>query len=164
MTAANVRAEALRIAGTQADKKVRETSRNSGPEVDAYLRSVGLGPGFAWCTAFVHWCFDQGSAVCALDNPCPRTAGALALWDKHIGASLALVPGEADEVQPGDVFVIDHGHGLGHVGFIEGRKDDGSWWTIEGNTNPGGSREGDGVYRRTRRRDEITRGYLRIGG
>jgi hypothetical protein len=166
MTSANVRAEALRIAGTQADKKVRETSRNSGPEVDAYLRSVGLGPGYAWCAAFVHWCFDQGSAALALDNPCPRTAGALHLWDlcdPHMRDSESGA-GPFVPVQPGDVFVIDHGHGLGHVGFIESRKDDASWWTVEGNTNPGGSREGDGVYRRTRRRDEITRGYLRIGG
>ena len=177
MTAANVRAEALRIAGTQADKKVRETSRNSGPEVDAYLRSVGLGPGYAWCAAFVHWCFDQGSAALALDNPCPRTAGTLHLWDM-CPAEWRMKPminpdttdGEIEAMiaaatpAPGDVFVIDHGHGLGHVGFIEGRKDDGSWWTVEGNTNPGGSREGDGVYRRTRRRDEVNRGYLRIGG
>ncbi len=161
MTAANVRAEALRIAGTQADKRVRETSRNGGPEVDVYLRSVGLGPGYAWCASFLHWCFDQGSAVCALDNPCPHTAGALRLWD--LSAKGWQVK-DANDVQPGDVFVIDHGHGLGHAGFIESRKDDDSFWTIEGNTNPGGSREGDGVYRRTRRRDEITRGYLRIGG
>jgi hypothetical protein len=27
--------------------------------------------------------------------------------------------------------------------------------TVEGNTDPGGSREGDGVYQRTRRIDEI---------
>jgi hypothetical protein len=37
---------------------------------------------------------------------------------------------------------------------------DGLLDTIEGNTNGGGSREGDGVYQRTRRRHEVTRGWL----
>ena len=160
MTAAQeVREKALAVASTQVG--VREKSRNSGPEVDAYLRSVGLGPGYAWCAAFVHWCFDQGSAALALDNPCPRTAGALRLFEMATSSGWQVAPAD---VLPGDVFVIDHGHGLGHVGFTESRKDDNSWWTVEGNTNPGGSREGDGVYRRTRRRDEITRGYVRVGG
>lgn len=158
MTAAEVRAEALRVALSQ--RGVRETSRNSGPEVDVYLRSVDQPPGRAWCMAYVHWCFDGASASFGLDNPCPRTAGALHLWEKCPESWRVA----ADEVLPGDVFVVDHGHGLGHVGFIESRKDDDSFWTCEGNTNPGGSRDGDGVYRRTRRRDEITRGYLRIGG
>jgi hypothetical protein len=68
-----------------------------------------------------------------------------------------------DEPEPGDVFVIDHGHGLGHVGFVESFRPDGLLVTVEGNTNPEGSREGDGVYRRTRRREEVNRGFLRLG-
>lgn len=156
----SVRMEALRIAQSQVG--VRETSRNSGAEVDAYLSSVGLGPGFSWCAAFVHWCFEVGAASVQLANPCPHTAGALRLWD-------LCEPHERDReptfvaVQPGDVFVIDHGHGQGHVGFVESTASPETLWTIEGNTNPGGSREGDGVYRRQRSRAEITRGYLRIG-
>lgn len=150
----SVRAEALRVAATQVG--VRETGRNSGPEVDAYLSSVGLGPGFSWCAAFVHWCFVTGAASVQQPNPCPHTAGALRL--------LALCPAKwhFDEPEGADVFVIDHGHGLGHVGFVEGVNPDGTLRTVEGNTNGGGSREGDGVYRRTRRPDEINRGYLRF--
>jgi hypothetical protein len=145
----------LRIAGSQVG--VREVGRNAGPEVEVYLRSVGLGAGYPWCAAFVHWCFDQGSAALALDNPCPRTAGALRLYE---GCPLAW---KLDEPGSADVFVIDHGHGLGHVGFVESVNDDGAFVTIEGNTSGQGSREGDGVYRRARHRSEITRGYLRIG-
>jgi hypothetical protein len=150
--------EAVKVAALQIG--VRETSRNSGPEVDAYLELVRLPPGFAWCAAFVYWCFNVAAANLHALNPCPRTAGALKLY--------ALAPREArlkasDEPEPGDVFVIDHGHGLGHVGFVEEVNDDGTMTTIEGNTNGGGGREGDGVYRRSRRRDEITRGYVRLG-
>lgn len=151
----SVRLFALHVASTQVG--VRETSRNSGLEVDVYLHSVRLPPGFAWCAAFVHWCFDHGSASLGEPNPCPRTAGALRL------RSLCPKAWQREEPEPGDVFVIDHGHGLGHVGFVEQVHEDGTLQTIEGNTSGEGAREGDGVYRRKRRRDEITKGYLRIG-
>lgn len=163
----SVRLEALRVAATQIG--VRETSRNSGPEVDAYLASVGCAPGLAWCAAFVHWCFEAGAASLTLPDPCPKTAGALRLHEMASSSQANVY-----QPEPGDVFVIDHGHGLGHVGFVESvgpielaapaaRVGPIELVTIEGNTNPGGSREGDGVYRRTRRRDEVNRGYLRIG-
>jgi len=157
----SIRDNALRIASGYVG--VRETGRNMGPEVDVFLRSVGLGPGYAWCAAFVHHCFDRGSAAEGLDNPCPHTAGALRLWDL-CPSKWQIKPENHASVQPGDVFVIDHNHGLGHVGFVESVRDDGTLVTIEGNTSGNGSREGDGVYRRTRRRDEVNRGYLRIGG
>ena len=39
---------------------VREaTGRNDGKQVEQYLKSVGLGKGYAWCSAFVRWCFDK---------------------------------------------------------------------------------------------------------
>lgn len=148
----SVRLEAARIAASQIG--VRETARNSGPEVDAYLASVGLGPGYSWCAAFVYWCFVTGAASVRADNPCPRTAGALRMW--------TLAPSSQTQLpEPGDVFVIDHGHGLGHVGFVELVNADGSLTTVEGNTNASGGREGDGVYRRSRDRAAI-RGYLRL--
>lgn len=158
MRTVSVRLQALRIAGTHVGD--RETSRNSGPEVDAFLASVGLGPGYPWCAAFVYFCFREAAASVRAPNPCPRTAGALRLWD--------LCTPQADLTQfvspdAGSVFVIDHGHGLGHVGFVEELLDDGTLRTIEGNTAPTGTREGDGVYRRSRRISEITRGYLRFG-
>jgi hypothetical protein len=155
----SVATEALKVAAGQIG--VRETSRNGGPEVDAYLSLVGLPPGFAWCAAFVHWCFNVAAASLHVQNPCPRTAGALALWSK--APPVALRTAKLEDIHPGDVFVIDHGHGLGHVGFVEADNGDGTLTTVEGNTNPGGSREGDGVYRRTRRRAEINRGFLRFG-
>lgn len=150
-----IRLDALAVAGTQVGE--RETSRNSGPMVDAYLASVGLAPGFSWCAAFVYWSFHKAATDTQQANPCPRTAGALKL---HAMAP----PGTwKDKPEPCDVFVIDHGHGLGHVGFVESLTPAGLLVTVEGNTNGGGSREGDGVYRRTRRLGEINVGFLRLG-
>lgn len=53
---------------------------------------------------------------------------------------------------PGAIF-IKTGHK--HTGLVEAIAADGSLVTIEGNTDPGGHAEGDGVYRRTRQRTEI---------
>lgn len=153
----SVRDEALRTAREQVG--TRETSRNSGPAVDAYLSTVGMPPGFAWCAAFVYWCFSVGAASLNVPNPCPRTAGALRLWGK---APSTQKFGKRIEPEPGDVFVIDHGHGLGHVGFVAAVVDERTIATVEGNTNGVGAREGDGVYARTRLRSEIM-GYVRLG-
>lgn len=119
---------------------VRETSRNSGERVDEYLASVGLGPGYAWCAAFVHWCAGKARPPGHV-NPCPRTAGALKLWD------IAHPDCKRFQPAPGFVFVLDKGHGLGHVGLVEEVVGDGTIITIEGNTNAEGSREGDRVAR-----------------
>ena len=56
---------------------------NRGPSVDEYLRTVGLDPAagsYAWCAAFICWCFGKGAASVGTPNPLPRTAGALSLW------------------------------------------------------------------------------------
>lgn len=114
---------------------------NAGPEVDLYLASVGLEPGASWCAAFVFYCFRQASQQLGAPNPCPKTGGALKLWkfaDSHFHA---VTPAR------GRVFVMDHGQGLGHVGFVEAVRDDGSIDSVEGNTNAAGSRNGDRVAR-----------------
>jgi hypothetical protein len=48
------------------------------------------------------------------------------------------------------VFVMDHGAGRGHTGYVEALSD-GRLRTIEGNSSNGGSREGTGVFALTRR-------------
>ena len=61
------------------------------------------------------------------------------------------------------IFFIDTGGGFGHVGMVESNNN-GALETIEGNTNDSGSREGIGVFRRTRRRvNEINLGFVGVG-
>lgn len=154
----SIRDRALAVASSQVG--VREAGKNSGVEVDAYLASVGLTPGFAWCAAFVHWCFHVAAVDAQERNPCPRTGGALHMRQLAEPSEIVAEPAKA---LPGDVFTIDHGKGLGHTGFVELVRRDGLLQTIEGNTNGGGGRDGDGVYRRTRQLAEINRGFLRFG-
>jgi hypothetical protein len=66
-------------------------------------------------------------------------------------------------LRPGMVFIMDHGRGLGHTGFIEA-VDGGFVSTIEGNTDASMTREGGGVYRLRRKLAEINKGYIDYGG
>lgn len=163
-------AQVIKQAQREEANKVRERPRNSngGPEVDAYLASVGLGTGFSWCCAFTFWCFQQAAVQLGRGNPMVRTGGCLKHWNeapakgaKQIAALAAIAnPGL---LRPGMLFIMDHGKGLGHTGLIESVAG-GLLTTIEGNTDGSGSREGGGVYRLVRKVGEINKGYLDYAG
>jgi hypothetical protein len=146
--------KALEIAITQIGVEEDPGHNNSGEKVNAYLKSVGLGPGYSWCMAMVYWCFNEAAKQLAVKNPLVKTGGVLRQWNES-----KLNYGHVQPM-PGDVFIMDYGKGLGHTGFVE--KVEGIWiYTIEGNTNDEGSREGYEVCRRRRSVDKI-KGYLRF--
>lgn len=148
----------LDIAKSQ--RGVRELPQNRGPEVTAYLKSTGLDAGWAWCAAFVYWCFREAAAKRGVKNPVVRTAGVLDHWAraKNVPKVRRITRDEALNdprlIRAGAVFVMDFGQGRGHTGLVlevMGAKIK----TIEGNTGPDPltpeeDREGDGVYFRTR--------------
>lgn len=123
----------------------REARHNSGPWIDRFLAAVGLNPGYAWCASFVYWSLIV-SGWPADRLPQRRKAAAVVNW-----RSWAL---QADLLtktpRRGDLMLWVNADGMtGHIGFVtsvNGRQVQ----TIEGNTNEAGSREGDGVYRKTR--------------
>jgi hypothetical protein len=158
--------DALRIAAGEAADEVREVPKNSnrGPRVEQYLRRVGAEPGNAWCCAFVYWCMDEAARAEHTANPMVKTAGCLDHWERAKGAGAVRILSrnaiqDPSLVKPGMIFIIDHGGGLGHTGFVE-RVDGGMLTTIEGNTDASKTREGGGVYRLTRRVAEINKGYI----
>lgn len=116
---------------------IREaTGNNDGPAVEQYLAYTGNKKGEPWCASFVSWVFGQAGFKQ------PKTAWSPSLFPK--GRLIS-------EVTPASVFGIyfpDKGR-IAHAGLVE--RQQGSWiYTIEGNTNMVGSREGDGVYRKLR--------------
>lgn len=138
---------------------------NDGPEVRQFLASVGLGPGNAWCAAFVYWVFNHAAAELGVANPCPRTGGVIDMWAKAGQARLqrysrSQASANPELIKPGQMFFLDHGGGLGHMGLIVGVEGV-RLITVEGNTtNITGSREGIGVFRREGRRiGEINLGF-----
>lgn len=160
----------LEFAATQVG--IRETSPNRGPEVDQYVRSVGLDPAgrFPWCVAFVYFCFEKASKKLGRINPMVKTAGVLDHWNRAESKrasriTLARAKNNPALIKPGHIFVIDTGTagGAGHTGLVE-RVIGGKLVTIEGNTNEGGSREGIGVFRREQRTiASINKGFIDYG-
>lgn len=125
-----------------------EGGNNRGYHVEKYLRAVNLGGGYAWCAAFVAWCFDICDVNHSINAWSPSAVSKHVIWQR----------GKGETPRSGDVFGIYYTSKgrVGHVGFIE------KWGskyatTIEGNTNDEGSREGDCVMRKYRHKSVIYR-------
>lgn len=138
-----------------------KTGKNDGEEVEKYLKSVGLGKGYAWCQAFLYWGFSKAAEQLKVTNPMPKTAGVLDNWRKS--KSFQVSKGQLPKF--GDVFTMDFGKGTGHAGFVIS-VDNGYINTVEGNTSadptlPSEDREGQGVYLRRRKISSINNGFIR---
>lgn len=155
MIETSISEESLFVAKTQID--IREDGNNGGPEVSRYLKSVGLGPGYAWCMAYVYWCVNIACNRLGLINPLVKTAGVLDQWNR---TTCRKVPKIDKSVKPGDIFIIDFGKGNGHTGFVVSITG-GLVKTIEGNTNDEGSREGYEVAYRSRALSEF-KGFIQL--
>lgn len=155
---------ALQIAQGQLGQCEDPKGSNTGPMVDKYLAAMGLQPGYAWCQAFVYWCYEQAATQLRQNNTVIRTAGALDCWNKT-ATQFRISKKEAWAhpvlLKPGDQFILNYGHGLGHTGIIE--KIEGSiLHTIEGNSNNDGSREGYEVVRHKRSlNDKLLLGFIK---
>lgn len=130
---------------------VRELSgRNDGRQVEIFLASCKLTKGNPWCAAFVTWTFKTAGVKTVISGYSP-------VWfpaGKTIytrGARSNTTPGTAD------VFGIWFASKkrIAHVGFIDDWPQGNYAITVEGNTNEAGSREGDGVYRKRRLKNQI---------
>lgn len=159
----------LVVAAMQVGVTEEPPGSNSGPMVDEYLKSVGLNPAedsYPWCAAFVHWVFQRAAKDLGLPNhPAIQTAGVLDHWNKAGRKGITRLRSEDIEedfsrLSRGLIFVINTGGGKGHMGMVEGFRED-RLITIEGNTNSAGGREGVGVFRRTSRKlADINTGFI----
>jgi hypothetical protein len=118
---------------------------NRGPEIDGWLKRVGSPRGSPWCAAFA---WSMGDDVLDDDWPVVKTGSCQAIydWAKKAGALMT-------EPKPGDLFLMYHPElsRYAHVGYVRTVRSD-ELDTVEGNTNTDGSREGWGVFARTRAR------------
>lgn len=146
--------KALEIAISQIGQKEKPLGSNWGQPVKIYLASVGIGFPASWCMAFVFWCFKKASEDLQVKNTAIKTGGVLKAWKDASKEIKKTIP------EIGSVFIMDFGKGLGHTGIVE-RFDETYIYTIEGNTNDTGSREGIKVCRKKRKRSAI-KGYLKF--
>jgi len=158
---------ALHIAQSQLGQSEKPVGSNSGPMVNEYLRSVGLNPGYAWCQAFVYWCYDAAAKKLGASNPVVRTAGVHDCWNhSKKGRAITKVPKaevllHPETVAPGDQIILSFGGNKGHTGIVE-KAEGGRVHTIEGNSNNNGSREGYEVVRHVRSiKDKALLGFIK---
>ena len=131
-----------------AEVGVREESRNRGKAIDAYNRDIGHDPEKRdpWCAIFVSAMVKRACDALGVPVPIHLTAGVFTLDEQAPRQMRRSVP------TSGSIFILG---GHKHTGLVETVFPNGNCITVEGNTNDGGSPEGDGVYRRTRERREL---------
>jgi hypothetical protein len=148
---------------------VRESGRNSGEAIRKYQQSTSLDPDrWPWCAAFVDWCIQEwlkddevvawlGLKARTPEEWRPKTALAYGFlnWSKERPNTTKVID-RAEQARPGDIVMYT----FSHVGIVVSDNSK-SIQTVEGNTNGEGSREGDGVYFKTRSRS-LVRSYVRI--
>lgn len=132
---------------------------NRGKKVSEYQRADNLpGVGYAWCMAFVQWCYKQAG------RPLPNLTPSVGFFLSYARAIGWVV----QKPQKGDLvcFNFDANNWPDHVGFVLSASVPGFIRTIEGNTSPdaGGSQaDGGGVYARWRRKSKRN-AYVRVPG
>jgi hypothetical protein len=158
---------ALQIAQSQIGQSEKPIGSNSGPMVNEYLKAVGLPPGYAWCQAFVYWCYAVAAKEQNKPNPVIRTASVHDCWS-HIATQATMTKllkedalKQPELVQPGDQFILSFGGNAGHTGLVESVEGT-IIHTIEGNSNTNGSREGYEVVRHQRNiNDKALQGFIK---
>ena len=126
---------------------------NHGPGPKKYLAACGLPEGYPYCACFAKYGYAK------VGNPTKGATAWSPSWFPNSKVIWRAGKGTATP-QPADVFGLYYSKlgRIGHVGIIERWQDPrGDDWayTIEGNTNGEGSREGDGVHRRRRLKRQI---------
>ncbi len=152
--------ESILIDLAQKEVGVRESPRNSnrGKRVQEYQRATWLdGTSWPWCAAFICWLCQKAGMP---NSVRPKTAGA---WDfenwarKSSTPAKLIKPASKDKIRAGDIVVFS----FSHIGLAVDDQDGSTVRTIEGNTDESGSREGGGVYAKTRRKSQI-RSIIRL--
>lgn len=125
-----------------------KTGNNDGEMVEKILATVGLGKGFPWCAAAVKYVLLRAKIFSA------KRINGMALSCENKSAFVYTGRKWIMDMKSGDVFTLYYAKlkRIGHTGFVDKitNKEYGTVITYEGNTNPGGSRDGDGFYMRIR--------------
>jgi hypothetical protein len=139
-----------------AEVGVREESTNRGKRVNEYKAATSLPPDqpWPWCAAFVCWVISKAMRDYMIENKmcftfaAPRTAAAYAFDEWSLAQDNST---KTHRAHPGVAIGIFSLRTVSHCGIAIAKPDShGFFKTVEGNTNPAGSREGDGVYIRYR--------------
>jgi hypothetical protein len=139
-----------------AEVGVREESTNRGKRVNEYKAATSLPPDqpWPWCAAFVCWVVSTAMRQAMTEEkkrftfPAPRTAAAYGFDEWSLAQDNST---KTHRKHPGESIGLFSLKSVSHCGIAISAPDKNGWFlTVEGNTNNGGSRNGDGVYQRRR--------------
>lgn len=154
----------------------RETSPNRSVRIDKWNNLSGVANGSFWCVSFTYGTAEETESRTGIENPLPRTASVsrMLAYAKSYGVNLQVIPTRHYsqlELVTGDIGCMKSGRRLGdadigslwngHQYTVQYQRSDGEVRTIEGNTNNGGSRNGDRVAERWRDPDGAV-AFIRI--
>lgn len=137
------------LASARADLGVRElTGNNDGPRIEEYQRHVKAPLKSSWCVAMVSFHLS----ACGVDNPRSAWSPSYSLPKDRVWTPRKALR----DPLPADVFTLYYPQlgRVGHGGLVE-RREGRYLHTVEGNTNGGGSRDGDGVHARRRELSKV---------
>ena len=140
----------------EAEVGVREVpiDSNRGERVEEYQKATWLdGTGWPWCAAFVCWCIREASKTETALFDLPLTAGAwdFVNWANDQGLQVFDPQEGKPLIRRGDIIVFR----FSHIGIAVQDSIYDLIQTVEGNTDEQGSREGGGVYKKTRYRSSV---------
>jgi hypothetical protein len=137
--------------------KEHPAGSNRGPEIDRWLKHCGAAVGNPWCAAFETNMVKEACELLGLPNEYILTASSQAIkrWakveDRYFEDPNRLLKCAGAACGWTNYPDTAHGHALLVQGRFTDRDEHGvlhvvAIHTVEGNTNGGGSRNGDGVY------------------
>ena len=151
--------EIVRIAKAEVGvREIRDT--NCGEIVNEYKAATCVNPkkGLPWCAAFVCWVIREALKSSGVKETKtfkrPRTASAWDFenWSIDQDSTTWMRKPHDGDILPGDIVIFK----FSHIGIAVSYPDkNGNVYTVEGNTDSAGSREGGGVYFKTRNLSKI---------
>lgn len=152
------------LATVELVKDIRETSKNQGPEIAKYWTATTYSDGYKnrepYCAAFLCWLFMTAATGRKVPFSLPKSPVAYDFekWGAANKGKGVVVSGPIGFApKSGDVFTLAT---ASHVGLVVGVSGS-AITTIEANTDGSGSREGDGVYKRSRSISSV-RKFIRV--
>ena len=149
-TSSEIPARIVEIAASQIG--IREVTKNQGPGIEKYWAATTYPDGHTnrepYCAAFVCWVVREADGDKKVPFSLPKSPVAYDIekWAVANAKKGVTTVARTSAPKPGDIFTLT---AASHVGIIKsvGKS---MVTTLEGNTDGSGSREGDGVYERTR--------------
>ena len=124
---------------------LEESPNNTGPAIKILQRAAGIPTRSPWCAAFVNWCAEYASVIKNVESPLETVPnqGYVQSYYKWAERSGRLIMKR--EVFPGVLFLkwSESRQRYAHIGFVSGIDfSSDKFYTVEGNTNKLGEREG----------------------